>query len=402
MTKEVERRFADIRDVRLDLDDALESTFEPTQHRMPGRAHVTWLAACLLSAGTVWAGTKWLESRASIAALPEMRVEITTPPTNDLVSLALSPDGQKLVFVASSDHRPKLWLRSLLTGATEALSNTDGATFPFWSPDSKSIGFFANGNLYRIDIDGASPRALAVAPVGAGGSWNRNGDILFTLVPDAPLSRVSAGGGASERLPSSQTAGLQGPGQRFPQFLPDGRHFLYYVAETPVRGVYVGSLDRPERRRLFDADAAAVFVPPDRVLFIRADKLYTQRFDPTKLQLEGNAALIAQGVSVDAFGVAAIAGSATGTVVFRLGSVNRQRSCTLAGRTHGCTQPVNRGQCGHLAARFGAASAQPVYVRPAARDLSGLVARRYPNRVRESEPERLWIQPLSEGHYRHR
>jgi Tol biopolymer transport system component len=254
-----------------------------------------------------------------------MRVEITTPPTNDLVSLALSPDGQKLVFVASSDHRPKLWLRSLMTGSTEALSNTDGATYPFWSPDSKSIGFFANGNLYRIDIDGASPRALAVAPVGAGGSWNRNGDILFTLVPDAPLSRVSAGGGASERLPSSQTAGLQGPGQRFPQFLPDGRHFLYYVAETPVRGVYVGSLDRPERRRLFDADAAALFVPPDRVLFIRADKLYTQRFDPTKLQLEGNAALIAQGVSVDAFGVAAIAGSATGTVVFRLGSVNRQR-----------------------------------------------------------------------------
>jgi Tol biopolymer transport system component len=122
-----------------------------------------------------------------------MRVEITTPPTNDLVSLALSPDGQKLVFVASSDHRPKLWLRSLITGSTEALSNSDEATFPFWSPDSRSIGFFANGNLYRFDVDGGSPRALAVAPVGAGGTWNRNGDILFTLVPDAPLSRVSAG-----------------------------------------------------------------------------------------------------------------------------------------------------------------------------------------------------------------
>jgi len=325
VTKDIERRFADIRDVRLDIDDALETTFEPTRRSLPARAHVTWLAVCLLSAIAAWAGSTWLESRSSLAAPPEMRAEITTPPTNDLVSLALSPDGQQLVFVASSDHRPKLWLRSLRTGSTEVLSNTDGAAFPFWSPDSRSIGFFANGNLYRIDVEGGSPRALAVAPVGAGGTWNRNGDILFTLVPDAPLSRVSAGGGASERLPESQTKGLQEPGQRFPQFLPDGRHFLYYVAESPVRGVYVGNLNSPGRQRLFDADAAAVFVPPDRLLFMRADKLYAQRFDSTKLELEGSAAAIAQGVSVDAFGVAAVSGSATGTIVFRLGPANRQR-----------------------------------------------------------------------------
>jgi Tol biopolymer transport system component len=325
VVKDVERRFADIRDVRLDIDDALDTTFEPARRRVTARAHLTWFAACLLCAAAAWAGATWRNGRVSIAAPPEMRVEITTPPTNDLVSLALSPDGQKLVFVASSDHRPKLWLRSLLTGATEALPNTDGATFPFWSPDSKSIGFFANGNLNRIDVDGGSPRTLAVAPVGVGGTWSRNGDILFTLVPDASLSRVSAAAGASERLPASQAGGLQGPGQRFPQFLPDGRHFLYYVAETSVRGVYVGSLDTPGRQRLFDADAAAVFVPPDRVLFVRAGKLYSQRFEPTTLQVDGSPAVIAQGVSVDAFGVAAVSGSATGAVVFRQGSVNRQR-----------------------------------------------------------------------------
>jgi serine/threonine protein kinase len=346
LTKDVERRFADIRDVRLDLDDARDTPFEPIRRSSPARTHLWWFVACLLSAIGAWAGTTWRESRASIATPPEMRVEITTPPTNDLVSLALSPDGQKLVFVASSDNRPKLWLRSLSTGSTEALSGTDGATFPFWSPDSRSIGFFANGNLNRIDVDGGSLRPLAFAPVGAGGTWSRTGDILFTRVPDASLSRVSAGGGASEPLLQSQTSGLQAPGHRFPQFLPDGRHFLYYVAETAVRGVYVGSLDHPERQRLFDADAAALFVPPNRVLFIRGGKLNAQRFDPLKLQLEGSAAAIAQGVSVDAFGVAALSASATGTIVFRQGSANRQRQFVWfdrSGAQVGAAAPADAG-----------------------------------------------------------
>jgi serine/threonine protein kinase len=326
LTKDVDRRFADIRDVRLDIEDARVTTFESPRRGLPVRVHLRWFAACLASAVAAWAATAWLATRTSMTAAPEMRVEITTPPTNDLVSLALSPDGQKLAFVASLDHRPKLWLRSLTTGSTEPLPGTDGATFPFWSPDSRSIGFFANGSLYRIEADGGSLRALAFAPVGAGGTWNRNGDILFTLVPDAALSRVFAAGGAPEPLPQSQTGGgLQGPGQRFPQFLPDGRHFLYYVAETTVRGVYVGSLDSPARQRLFDADAAAVFVPPDRVLFIRADRLYAQRFDPTTLHVDGSAVAIAQGVSIDAFGIAALSGSATGAIVFRVGAANRQR-----------------------------------------------------------------------------
>jgi len=324
LAKDVGGRFADIRDVRFDLVDALEAGSEPAR-RVPARAHLIWLAACLLSVFAAWTATKWSSGATPIVSAPEMRVDVTTPPTNDLVSLALSPDGQKLVFVASSDRRPKLWLRSFVTGLSEALPGTDGATFPFWSPDSRSIGFFANGNLNRIDIDGGSLHSLASAPVGNGGTWNRHGDILFTLVPDAPLSRVSATGSAFERLPESRAGSLRDPGQRFPQFLPDSRHFLYFVAQTPLRGEYVGSLDGPERQRLFDADAAAVFVPPDGVLFIRADKLYSQRFDPMKMRLEGNAAVIAQGVSVDAFGAAAISASATQAIAFRLGAASRQR-----------------------------------------------------------------------------
>ena len=114
-------------------------------------------------------------------------------------------------------------------------------------------------------------------------------------------------------------------GNRFPQFLPDGRHYLYFVANAPARGVYVGTLDGPERRRLFDAEAAAVFVPPAHLLYVRAGMLVVQRFEPTTLALEGDAVSLAEGVAIDSSGTAAVSGSSTGDIVYRKGSANRQR-----------------------------------------------------------------------------
>jgi eukaryotic-like serine/threonine-protein kinase len=334
LRKDADRRLADVRDVRLEIEDGDDASPNHSRSGAVTRERLGWVAACLLTAMAVSAVTSWFGNRTS--TIPsEMRVEITTPPTNDLVSLALSPDGKKLAFVASSDHRPRLWLRSLVTGVATPLSGTDGATFPFWSPDSGSIGFFANGNMYRIDVDGGSLRALTIAPVGAGGSWGRDGEILFTMVPDAPLSRVRASGGKPEFLAASQPGRTPtpAPGQRFPQFLPDGRHFLYYVAETSMRGVYLGALDSPERQRLFDADAAAVFVPPARVLFVRAGKLYAQQLDPSRLQPEGNAVSLADGISIDSVGAAAISGSSTGAIAYRVGAANRQRQFTWFNRS---------------------------------------------------------------------
>jgi hypothetical protein len=259
-----------------------------------------------------------------------MRAEITTPPTTDPASLALSPDGEHLAFVAFHEGRPKLWLRSLITGDAQPLAGTDGASFPFWSPDNRSIGFFANERLYRIDVDGGALRTLTTAPVGAGGSWNRDGVILFTIVPDAPLFRLSDAGGEVLPVPTSQ----QGPGgNRFAQFLPDGRHYLYFMAETAVRGVYVGTLDGPERTHLFDADAAAVFVPPAQILFLRAGTLFIQRFDPARLALEGTAVPLARGIAVDNNGMAAVSASSVGSLVYRVGSGNRQRQLVWVDRS---------------------------------------------------------------------
>ena len=170
-----------------------------------------------------------------------MRVDIATPPTTDPVSLAMSPDGQKIVFVADSEGRSRLWLRSLSSDSARPLEGTDRASFPFWSSDSRSVAFFADGSLQRIDIDGGSIAVLADAVLGRGGAWNRDGDVLFAAGPAGPILRISDTGGEPASVTRVETPAQVG--HAFPQFLPDGRHFLYYVLGSPeASGVYIGEL----------------------------------------------------------------------------------------------------------------------------------------------------------------
>jgi Tol biopolymer transport system component len=289
---------------------------------MRRRERLAWSAALgLLALIAIGAMLRGGNETASATPGHVLRAEITTPPTTDPLSLALSPDGEKLVFVASSNGRPQLWLRSLSSGVARPLRGTDGASFPFWSPDSRSVGFFTNETLSRIDIDGGTPRAIVRAAVGTGGTWNRDGVIVFTTVPDAPLQRVSAAGGKPAFLGGPPKGG--DPGQRFPQFLPDGRHFLYYVAES--RGVFLGDLEGSERRRLFDADSAAVVAPPDHVLFVRDRMLFAQRFDSGQLQLVGDPFQLAGGLEVSAFGTSGLSASSTGSVAYRAAGSNREQ-----------------------------------------------------------------------------
>jgi eukaryotic-like serine/threonine-protein kinase len=321
LEKDPRRRLADIRDARFTLEDlSKEPDARPITPVHTSRERSLWAAALLLCI----AGIAALIWRGAAPAVPrEMRVDVTTAPTPDLVSFALSPDGDKLAYVASFDGRPVLWLRSLSTGQSSPLAGTDGASFPFWAPDSRSIGFFTNDRLYRIGVDGGSLRELASAPVGTGGTWNREGMILFTPVPDAPILQISEAGGASRPIPGAVEN--RTGGNRFPQFLPDGRRYLYFMAEASFRGVYVGSLDGPERRRLFDADAAAILMLPSSILFLRAGTLYAQRFDPSALTLDGEAVPVARGVIADSTGAMAASASPGGAIAFRTGSANRQR-----------------------------------------------------------------------------
>jgi hypothetical protein len=183
----------------------------------------------------------WLFTRPAPPApvAPEMRLEITTPPTTDSVSLTISPDGRFLVFVGSADGLSRLWIRDLDSITPRQLVGTEHASLPFWAPDGRSIGFFADGKIKRIDIGSGLVRPISTAAVPAGAAWNSEGVILHPFVPDSPLFRTSVA--ESPLVPATQLAPGQ-TGHRGPAFLPDGRHFLFHAMGSPtVRGIYVGA-----------------------------------------------------------------------------------------------------------------------------------------------------------------
>ena len=183
---------------------------------------------------------------------PETHLTITTPPTRD-ATLAISPDGLKVVFVARSAGQSQLWLRLLDSPTARPSAGTEGASFPFWSPNSRSIGFFADAVLKRMNLDDGSIQALMSAAAGMGGAWNDNGTLIVSTNPGTAILRVPAGGGESTAVTR-----FDSPQQRShssPQFLPDQRHFLFFVTgSSEARGVYVGQLDSPDTKRLFEAD----------------------------------------------------------------------------------------------------------------------------------------------------
>jgi serine/threonine protein kinase/Tol biopolymer transport system component len=322
LEKERGRRLADIRDARLEIEDAQagDSPHAASTTGLRSAERLAWIAALSLVAVVAAASLAW--KRDPPSTTPRERwVEISTPPTPDPVSLALSPDGEKLAFIAFADGRPQLWVRTLTSATAHPLRGTDGAVFPFWSPDSRTIGFFAGEKLRRVELDGGSaPKVLGPAVIGPGATWSAEGTIVFPTVPDSPLLRISANGGAIVPVPGAEA---KAPGQRYPQFLPDGRSFLYYVAET--RGVYAGSLDAPHRSRLFEADAAAIFAPPAEVLFVRNGVLYAQRFDPAGRVLQGEPVRLASGIAVNPYGGAAVSASAGGSVAYRTGAATQER-----------------------------------------------------------------------------
>jgi serine/threonine protein kinase/Tol biopolymer transport system component len=317
LAKDPKGRLSDAAVARIEIDEArldarLDTGATPPTSRRGER--VAWVSALLLvGAGAIAA---LLITRGPEPVAGEVRFDIQTPPTTDLMSLAISPDGQKIVFVATSEGRSKLWLRRLDSGSAEALAGTDGAAFPFWSPDSRSVAFFATDNrLKRLDIDGRSIQVLGMFPLGSGGTWNKDGTILFShFAGSSPILRVSSTGGQASPATRLQPPELT---HQSPQFLPDGRHFLYHSLNLTPPAVFVGDLEGSESRRLLEADAVARYVPTGHLLFARGGALLAQAFDVDRLALSGDPFRVAAPVAM-ALGVQpALFLSATSTLVFR-------------------------------------------------------------------------------------
>jgi eukaryotic-like serine/threonine-protein kinase len=254
----------------------------------------------------------------------ETRLEIITPSTTDPTSLAISPDGRQIVFVASGDGQSRLWLRPLASASARPLEGTEGANYPFWSPDSKSVGFFADAKLKRLDIGGGSPQSLTdLSGTGFGGAWNANGTILFSSSVVGPLQRISASGG--EAVPFT-TLDRQ-ISHKFPLFLPDGRQFLFYARGTSeTQGIYLGSLDAKNIKRLTFAETAGVYVPAGWLLWVRGSTLVAQRLDLERQELVGDQISVAAPVAAESpLGVAAVSVSADGLIAYRTGGTSRRQ-----------------------------------------------------------------------------
>jgi len=207
--------------------------------------------------------------------------------------VAVSPDGHRVAFVAMSmDGRYLLWVRSLDTLTAQALAGTEGASSPFWSPDSRLLGFFAGGKLKKIEASGGPPITLCDAPNNRGGAWSRDGVIVFNPANLVALQKVSASGGvptAATVLGQGETAHMR------PSFLPDGRHFLYRAYTGSAAGpIYLASLDSSERKFLLNADSQNVLYTQGHLLFLRETTLVAQPFDARGLVLTGDAFPIAE------------------------------------------------------------------------------------------------------------
>ncbi len=254
------------------------------------------------------------------ASPPETRLDIVTPATSQPDSFALSPDGRQIVYVASGDGASRLWLRSLASTTAQPLAGTEGATGPFWSPDSRSIGFFADGALKRLDVGSGAPQTLAPAPNDFGGTWNAAGVILFVPAPVSPLMRVSATGGAAQSV-TTLKAGHPVEGEPF--FLPDGHHFLFGVsAPSDAVGIYLGDLTGRAPTRLTDTLSGAVYLPTGWMLWVRDGALVAQRLDVGKATLTGAPVTLAIGLPAPER-VNSMSVSATGLVAYRVGVANQ-------------------------------------------------------------------------------
>jgi eukaryotic-like serine/threonine-protein kinase len=337
LEKDPAQRFQSARDVAFALDGAVSASGPSA-----GGLHVSprpaarwrWTAAGLsgLAVLTAVAVGAWYARRGQGADAPDVRFEIPAPPNGTLqgilgVSSAISPDGRRLVMAVTTETGPRLFLRDLASTVAVALEGTDGASGPFWSPDSQSIGFFTDTKLKRISVNGGAPQTICdLSPESASNlwklaSWGPDGTILATgIITGATQSswdviRVPASGGPP-------TVALHG-NFMWPSFLPDGRHFLVFTGSMDSREIRVGFLDSQETTLVTKAYSRGICTESGHLLFVRDGDLLAQAFDLRTLTLTGSPAVVADNVLYFRdLGQADFSVSRTGVLAYQAGGTS--------------------------------------------------------------------------------
>ena len=304
----------------LDLHAELEHLRGEKGHLLLARLsrRLPWimgLAGVVLASvfAVVWVRASWDRTAPNV-----VRFSISAPEKTTLTNtIVISPDGRQVAFTATSaDGKRLLWIRALDSLTPQMLAGTEGAYFPFWAPDSGHLGFFAAGKLKKVEVSGAPPQVVADAPNGVGGAWARDGTIIFVPNSTGGVYRVPANGGSVAKLTIADSSSRE-ISHRRPQLLPDSRRFLFYVSsdDPDHGGIYVGSLDSEEKRLILPGVFNACYAPSGYLLYVRDRTLMAQRFDLSRLELEGEAFTLAQGLST----FRSYSASDTGILVYRSG-----------------------------------------------------------------------------------
>jgi eukaryotic-like serine/threonine-protein kinase len=327
LAKDPEERWQSAADIRRELRwvDAGSTAGAPA--RAPRRGALAWLPwgiagfAMLLAAGVT------LQPRRPRADAPYPMLVSIVPPQRTVVTdnFEISPDGRHLAFTGIAAGRSLLRVRDLGSDEVRALSGTENAECPFWSPDGQFLAYYARGKLRRIEVSTSSIETIGDSEVGRGGAWSAQGTILFTPKAVGPIYRVSP----SRREFSPATTFEPGDVvHRWPRFLDDGRRFLFFVKTQSVdsTGIYLASLDGPGRKLVLRNGGAGQFLPPDILFFVRGETLLAQHFDPSNGDLRGEPEAVTRPITrsdtnfyEDLFSV-----SRNSVVVFRRGSVERR------------------------------------------------------------------------------
>ena len=311
LAKDPEDRWQTARDLALELKWITEGGSQagiaapaPAQR---SRERVAWILAALLGiALAVTLPLSILRRPRGASEGRNLKMSILPPEKAAFQPgmIAISPDGSRLTFAAASaEGKNLLWIRPLDALEAKPLAGTDGSYLPFWSPDSRLIAFFAEGKLKKIEASGGPPQSLCDVRSGRGGTWSREGVIVFAPTPSGGLFRVSAAGGPVTPVTTLDSS-RQENSHRWPVFLPDGRHFIYFARsrQKENRAIYVGSVDSKETRPLMSGNSNVLFAPSSAgasegyLLFEREGFLMARRFDAAALRLEGDPLTVAERV----------------------------------------------------------------------------------------------------------
>jgi serine/threonine protein kinase len=332
LEKESHRRVRHIGIIGWELDQPQEMPAGGEDLIQRPKVRLAWTAVAAFLVGSIIPATAFLMRGPQAQGGSTTRLEVVTAPTTEPFSFAISPDGRQLAYVANGPNGSQLWLRSLDKVTSQPLAGTTGATYPFWSPDNRAIGFFAESKLKRMNLSGGAPEILADAPGARGGTWSRDGVIVFGLLSNASgsgrLMRVPAGGGAATTL---TTVAQKTTGPRWPQFLPDGKRVLYYIA-GPNHGVFLVSLADGSSTRIMETDGEVAYVKPGYLLRVSQGTLLAHPFDPKSATVTGQAVTLDTGIGYDGGTSRSAFSASDGGVIAHRGGVESKRQFLWIGR----------------------------------------------------------------------